>query len=466
MPSTINSTTTGVKVTSDSSGALNIQVGGTNAIEIGANASVVIGNLALPTSLTLTTLNATSASITTLSATSLTVSSPQVFPAGSASAPAVTTTGDTNTGIYFPAADQVAVTTGGTVAAGFNSNGLFFRNRIINGDMRIDQRNAGAAVTVGGAYSVDRFFTVNNTDGAYSAQQDTSVPAGSGFINSVKFTTTTADATLAATQNCHFDQAIEGTNVADLMWGTANARTVTLSFWVRSSLTGTFGGVLRNSAFNRAYPYTYTISAADTWEYKTVTIPGDTTGTWLTTNGIGILVIFGLGAGVNRSGTAGAWNGNANVSATGAVSVIGTLNATWYVTGVQLETGSVATPFERRPYGTELMLCQRYCVLIASGANKPIANSFYYSATNVSGYLSFPVDMRATPTLSVVTGTNYYGNVANGGIDSLNSFTQDLRNERGIALYNNTEASGTAGHGGYFYSQNAAGQVLVTAELV
>ena len=292
----------------------------------------------------------------TFSATQ-TFSNPAEFADGSASAPAVTNTGDTNTGVYFPAADEVAVTTGGTVAAGFNSNGLFFRNRIINGDMRIAQRGT-AAVTTDGSFPVDRFRVSQSTDGAFSAQQDTSVPAG--FVNSVKITTTTADATLTTTQNLNLSHFIEGTNIGDLAWGTASARTVTLSFWVRSSLTGTFGGSLRNGALDRSYAFTYSISVADTWEYKTVTIPGDTSGTWLTTTGIGINVVFGLGAGPDRSGTAGAWAGANYVSATGAVSVIGTLNATWYVTGVQLETGSVATPFERRPYGTELMLCQRY----------------------------------------------------------------------------------------------------------
>jgi hypothetical protein len=387
------------------------------------------------------------------------------FADGSASSPSINNNGDTNTGAYFPAADEMAITTGGTVAAGFNSNGLFFRNRIINGDMRIDQRNAGAAVNTTLAFPVDRFFMFNGTDGVFSSQQDTSVPTGSGFINSTKITITTADTSLGTTQIAAFRQNIEGTNVADLMWGSASARTVTLSFWVRSSLTGTFGGSFRNNAQDRSYPFTYSISVADTWEYKTITIAGDTSGTWLTTTEIGVQVIFSLGSGTDRSGTAGAWNGNNNTSATGAVSVIGTLNATWYVTGVQLETGSVATPFERRPYGTELMLCQRYCVLIASGANKPIANSNYYTTTNVNGYISFPVDMRGTPTLSVVTGTNYYGNISNGGIDALNSFTQDLRNERGIIIYNNSEAAGTAGHGGQLYSANAAGQVLVTAEL-
>jgi hypothetical protein len=229
-----------------------------------------------------------------------------------------------------------------------------FRNRIINGDCRIAQRGT-AAVTTDGAFPVDRFYVPFSTDGAFSAQQDSSAPTG--FVNSVKFTTTTADASLGATQYAYLRQPIEGTNVSDLGFGTANAKTVTLSFWVRSSLTGTFGGALWNSAFNRSYPFTYTISVADTWEYKTITVAGDTTGTWLTTNGIGINVGFSLGSGSTYSGTAGAWAAAGYITATGAVSVIGTLNATWYITGVQLEVGSVATPFERRPYGTELMLC-------------------------------------------------------------------------------------------------------------
>jgi hypothetical protein len=394
----------------------------------------------------------------------LTVSGAASFSDGTASAPGIANTGDLDTGVYFPAANEAAITTGGTVAAGFNSNGLFFRNRIINGDMRIAQRGT-AAVTTSSGFPVDRTFAVNQTDGAFSAQQDTSVPTGAGFTNSIKWTTTTADGTLTTTQQASFTQGIEGNNIADFAWGTANARPVTLSFWARSSLTGTFSGALKNFPVTRSYPFTYTISSANTWEYKTITIPGETTGTWATDNSNGVIVVIALGAGPDRSGTANAWASSNVSAATGAVSVIGTLNATFYITGLQLETGSVATPFERRPYGTELMLCQRYCVLIASGVNKPIANSFYYTATNLVGYLSFPVDMRTTPTLSVVTGTSYYGNVANGGIDGLDSLTQDIRNERGITIYNNTEAAGTAGHGGYLYSQNAAGQVLVTAEL-
>jgi hypothetical protein len=263
--------------------------------------------------------------------------------------------------------------------------------------MRIDQRNAGAAVTTSGAFPVDRFAITNTSDGAFSAQQDSSVPTGSGFVNSVKVTATTADATLTAAQTLNFSQGVEGTNVADLMWGTASARPVTLSFWVRSSLTGTFGGSLRNNGGARSYPFSYSISVADTWEYKTVTIPGDTSGTWLTTTGVGMRLTFGLGAGPDRSGTAGAWAAANIVAPTGAVSVIGTLNATWYVTGVQLETGSVATPFERRPYGTELMLCQRYYQTVRACAqdNGSAASTKAYTIP-----VNFNVAMRAAPTVT------------------------------------------------------------------
>jgi hypothetical protein len=250
---------------------------------------------------------------------------------------------------------------------------------------------------------------LNSTDGAFSAQQDSSAPAG--FVNSVKVTTTTADASLTTTQALSFIQRIEGTNIADLGWGSASAKTVALSFWVRSSLTGTFGGTLKNSASNRSYPFSYSISAADTWEQKSVTIVGDTTGTWLTTTGQGIQVIFGLGAGPDRSGTSGAWAAANTIQPSSTVSVIGTLNATWFITGVQLEVGSVATPFERRPFGTELALCQRYACSsfplgTAWGQNAGTAGAFSYivlvggTSAGFGISMPFPVTMRANPTLT------------------------------------------------------------------
>ena len=286
-----------------------------------------------------------------------------------------------------------------------------FRNKIINGDMVIDQRNAGAAVTASGAYPVDRFRTNNGTDGAFSAQQDSSAPAG--FVQSLKFTTTIADGTLTGTQNLCCLHYVEGNNITDLAWGTASAKSVTLSFWVRSSLTGTFGGAFSNSDASRNYPFTYTISTADTWEYKTVTVAGDTSGTWLTTNDVGIRLSFGLGAGPDRSNTAGVWTASNSLSATGAVSLIGTLNATWYITGVQLELGSTATTFEQRLYGTELALCQRYYEEDRGAQDNNLyafCNSQCISTTQTQGgVVKFKVPKRVAPTMTSVGAANTWG---------------------------------------------------------
>jgi hypothetical protein len=270
-----------------------------------------------------------------------------------------------------------------------------FRNRIINGDMRIDQRNGGASVTPAAPnqYTVDRWKADISVSSKYSAQQSSTAPTG--FVNSLLITSLSAYTVGSAERFC-MTQNIEGLNVPDLAWGTANAKTITLSFWVRSSLTGTFGGVISNSAQNRSYPFTYTISSANTFEQKTITITGDTSGTWLTTSGIGLRVIWGLGVGSTLSTTAGAWAAGEYYSATGATSVVGTNGATWYITGVQLEVGSVATPFERRPYGTELSLCQRYFYnLVAAAASGS-------SATKIEFYYQHPVPLRAAPTLNVV----------------------------------------------------------------
>ncbi len=294
-----------------------------------------------------------------------------------------------------------------------------FRNRIINGDMRIDQRNATTTVNDSSAnfYSVDRWYgTGEATDGVFTLAIANTGP--SGFTNSLKATVTTADASLGATQRYIVAQRIEGTNVSDLAWGSASAKTVTLSFWVFSSVTGTFGGALRNSAADRAYPFTYAINSANTWEQKSITIVGDTSGTWLTTTGVGIFLAFSLGSGTDRSGTAGAWNGNNNFSATGATSVIGTLNATWYITGVQLEVGSVATPFERRDYGRELAMCQRYYQKIFPQAtNIHLASGFCSTTTSSRYVINLPVQMRIAPTALETSGTaNQYAvnNVASG----------------------------------------------------
>jgi len=282
-----------------------------------------------------------------------------------------------------------------------------FKNRIINGAMVIDQRNAGASVTqiVGNTFVVDRWFNLGSVTSKFTSQQNAgSLSAANrptGFINYLG-NTSSAATSLSATDYYLVVQRIEGLNMADFNWGSASAVTVNLSFWVRSSLTGTFGGSIQNSALDRSYPFTYTISVANTWEQKSITIAGDTSGTWLTTNGVGAQVVFSLGTGTTFSGTSGAWAGANYVSATGATSVVGTSGATLYITGVQLEKGSTATSFDYRPFGTELALCQRYYEQTGYGIGRAS------SASNMDLVWSWKVEKRAAPSSSGVlfNGTN------------------------------------------------------------
>jgi hypothetical protein len=274
------------------------------------------------------------------------------------------------------------------------------KNRLINADMRIDQRNAGASVSATtSSWSVDRWQAYASQTSKYTIQQSSTAPTG--FANSLLVTSSSAYS-VTSTDIFFIRQIIEGYNIADLGFGTANAKIITLSFWVRSSLTGTFGGALTNDS-NRAYPFTYTISAANTWEQKTVTLTADTSGTWGSTNNAGLAVIFSFGAGSTRQGTAGAWTGTNYYGATGETSIVGTSGATFYITGVQLEQNTSATPFERRLYNQELANCQRYCY--KDGGN--VANQYsntpggYYDANYVSfGVLRFPVTMRTAPSLT------------------------------------------------------------------
>jgi len=276
-------------------------------------------------------------------------------------------------------------------------------NRIINGAMVIDQRNAGAAVTASGQYTLDRWVNYVSGSGAFTIQQSSTAP--SGFSKSMLFTVTTADSSLAAGDNYVFRQKIEGFNCADLTWGTASASAVTLSFWVRSSVTGTFGGAVANSVTDRSYPFTYTISSANTWEQKTITISGDTSGTWTTDNSSSIQLRFSLGSGSDAAFTANSWNSSNGWSATGATNLLATSGATFYITGVQLEKGSTATSFDYRPYGTELALCQRYCLRYCGTTVYEDINCTMngYNSTSAYGAIFTTVPMRTSPSVSSST---------------------------------------------------------------
>ena len=309
----------------------------------------------------------------------------------------------------------------------YASTGVGMRNRIINGAMVIDQRNAGASVTPASfSYTLDRWGAVQTTASKFNVQQNAaSVTPPAGFINYLGVTVPVGYS-VGTGDTFNIYQSVEGFNCADFGWGTASAQSVTLSFWVRSSLTGTFGGAIKDGSSSKSYPFNYTISTANTWEYKTITIVGPTSGQFSytsTTNGIGLQVMFGLGAGTTYSGTAGAWNSTNSYTATGAVPVVGTTGATFYITGVQLEKGSTATPFEHRQYGVELGLCQRYYYRSLSQGNHAQHYNILgrITATNQSVFtMNLPVDMRTSPSTALNpvynTGSGWQSNLA--GVDN------------------------------------------------
>jgi hypothetical protein len=343
-----------------------------------------------------------------------------------------------------------------TTSDGISSAGLYgFKNIMINGDMRIDQRNAGASITpTDGTYTVDRWVGRLTQTNKYTVQQNAaSVTPPVGFTNYLGVTSSSAYS-VTSSDSFSIQQKIEGLNIADLAWGTANAATVTLSFWVRSSLTGTFGGSILNSAGNRSYPFSYTINSANTWEKETITIAGDTSGTWLTTNGIGLHLSFGLGQGSTVSGTAGSWSGSTFLNATGATSVVGTNGATWYVTGVQLEKGSTATSFDYRPYGTEFSLCQRYLPVIAAGSYVP---AYSYSTTAAYATATLQVPTRVAPTgITTTVSGNLYALAI--GI-SLTNITFSAGSTTNLLLTGTVASGLTAGQGNMLYTIN---QILGT----
>ena len=455
-----NLTATGASIASANLGnAVITSMTLTSASVASANVGVAVVTDLRVVGASITSANVGTAVVTGLTVTGASITSANValavFNDGTSTAPSITNNGDTDTGVYFPAANEVAVVAGGTVAAAFNSNGLFFRNRIINGAMMIDQRNAGASVTVNSAattYFVDRWIgTGQSSDGVYTAQQSTDAP--SGFVNSLKITVTTADASIGASQIYDLQQIIEGTNIYDWAFGSASAQTITVSFWVKSSVTGTFGAVVSNSAQNRVYPFTYTINSANTWEKKSVTIAGDTTGTWLTDTGIGLRLRISLGAGSTFLGTAGAWTTSTVVGVTGQTNLISTLNATFFITGVQIESGSVATPFELRPNATELALCQRYYEKsYRQNVKVPTntSNGYVYAvalftpagnAVERSFATTFLVCKRASPTMTYYTYSNSTaGSWEDGGNTAITMGTAGLSE----TLFGNYNTAGVA----------------------
>jgi hypothetical protein len=405
-----------------------------------------------------------------VSATASAVNEVTLANAATGGAPTLTASGDdTNIGFKLVAKGTGEITAKVNGSDVFNASSNFgFKNRIINGAMVIDQRNAGASVSVGSSqYTLDRWAgQVSSGSARFSVQQNAgSVTPPAGFSNYLGVTSLGA---YSVTSSDYFslEQPIEGYNFADMVWGTASAQTATLSFWVRSSLTGSFGGALVNSGTTRSYPFTYTINSANTWEQKIITVAGDTTGTWIgATNGIGLRVRFGLGVGTTYSGTANSWAGSQYFSATGATSVVGTNGATFYITGVMLEKGSTATSFDYRPYGTELALCQRYYEIYSNGTGTSAIyeglGGYFANTTTFRTAVPFKITKRASPSVSVPT-TYLTVNCSTGNLTP-SSAGSNFSSPDGATINCNTSAV-TSGQGGTLGISSSA-PITISAEL-
>jgi hypothetical protein len=400
---------------------------------------------------------------------------PSIINASSSGSGGIVQTADASGVLQLQSNGTTALTVSGanvTVAGNTTTTGSInalntfgFKNRIINGAMMIDQRNAGASVTLSSAsssYGLDRFLTVNATDGTITYQQVVDAP--SGFYNSTKLTVTTADASLSAAQTFRYIQRIEANNLADFNLGTASANTFTVSFWVKSSLTGTFAFAVNNyNVSDQSYVTSYTINSANTWEQKFITITAPTTGTFNTGTNVGLEVVWGLGVGTNfNTATQNQWVAANVYSFSGATSVIGTLNATFFITGVQLEKGTQATSFDFRSIGTELALCQRYC-LVWDMAVSP-TRMFGWNNTTTVGVINIPipVTLRTPPTGVTVTNASTMTYYASGVSFTVSSVALDSSQGTNTAnLSVTTPGTLTVGHGSILALQSTGNKIIL-----
>jgi len=347
-----------------------------------------------------------------------------------------------------------------------------FRNIIINGDMSIAQRGT-SATGIGngdnGYHTVDRFkfSEAGSPTAEFTMSQDTDVPTGQGFAKSLKWNCTTADTSLGASDRLTFTQSFEGQNLQYLKKGTSSAESLTLSFWTKSTKTGTYICELRDLDNGRSISKSYTINSASTWEKKTITYSGDTTGTLDNDNAGSFNVTFWFGAGSNfSSGTLNtSWNTLTDADrAVGQVNLADSTDNEWYITGVQLEAGEVATPFEFLPYDVNLHRCHRYYEKIASGSGFVLANGAAYGGTGAYGVLNYKTK-RAYPSLDQTSGTDYYAFYNNGTNDRFNSFTMANINETRARIVNADSIGVTSGHGGWYYLRLGSAYIAIDAEL-
>jgi len=343
------------------------------------------------------------------------------------------------------------------------------RNLLYNGAMQVHQRGTSATGITGSSYNTaDRWELALGTMGTWTNTVENDAPTGSGFRKSWKLLCTTSDSTPAAGDLIFMRQKLEGQDVQRIAKGTSAAQQLTVSFWVKSNVTGTYVAELRDFDNNRSVSAQYAISASGTWEKKTITFPADTTGVLDNDNALSLACQFWLGAGTDStSGTLQTtWAAVVNANrAVGQTNLAAATNNYWQITGVQLEVGPNATEFEFKSFGQELLECQRYFYLHASGNNKAVGNGSMLTSSAMYSAINFPTSMRSGPSLVVATGTNFYEFFRNAAQDLFDSFIIDRPTENSALIYNDSQISGTAGHAGSVFTNNSGGSVAFTAEL-
>ena len=353
------------------------------------------------------------------------------------------------------------------VAAPFVSNNANFRNKIVNGDLSVDQRNGTATINgTSVTYNVDRFLGRGVASaGVFTLAQDTTSP--DNFTSSIKATVTTADSSIATGSSYRLQTNIEGSNMADMNWGSSSARTAVLSFYVRSSVTGTFGLSVANGNFDRFRVFSYTIDSADTWERKIITVPGDTSGTWPTNNTMSVRLNWSLGIGTNVDGTVGSYGSSTAEGLQGQTNLIATNNATFYLTGVQFEVDSGgATDFEHLPTDIQLQRCKRYYYQLPdtpTSSYRVLTSTWLINSTLASADQMNPVSMRAAPTITIVGTPLMTDNTTNAsiavGLGSNYGTTQKIN-------YNISTSSSVSTQPGHIHNNSNAGNYFqVSAEL-
>ena len=350
---------------------------------------------------------------------------------------------------------------------------LSHRNMVINGEMLVDQRGTTASAVTGSTYKIDRYIDFYGNGPVHSVQRVTETPTNlSDFFKysmKIKQTTASGSATPGTDDYNFLQYTVEGQDCAHLKLGTAHARTFTLSFYVKSTVAGIYSVGINNGAYNRSFSKKYTISSANTWERISLTFTGDTTGTWATDNTVGLSIRWNLGGGTDRTATEGSWTSGYQDGAdgsTGANTFSNTVNAEFHITGIQLELGSLATPFEHKSYADELARCQRYFTVIHNvndGAQYMFTGYFWATGQGLANYQP-PVAMRASPAVVSPNSSNSLTFYVAGSTNNFDYVTINGATPHNVNLTMQGEGTGTAGHAGGVAAAGNATYMYLTAE--